>query len=223
MACYRPRMPPGRKPSHSPAEFVSAAIELADDVGIAGVTVRSLGARMSVSSTAVYRYFAEKESLLAAMRDELLGQVLSQVSFVGDPKDQILSLAHAYRQTARTHPCLSHLMLLTALTGEAANRVPQLVEGLLNQMGIHGALAARGYRQFESLVVGTTLFDYSGAPVHLSDRLNRMQAAAPIGMLSQLANETDVEVVNEAAFNANLLAVMESLITESLQGKAKNS
>ena len=215
-------MPPGRKPSHSPADFVRAAIDLADAEGIEAVTVRSLGARMNVSATAVYRYFAEKESLLAAMRDELLGQVMSQVSFTGDPKNQILSLAHAYRQIARSHPCLSQLMLLTALTGTEANRVPQLVEGLLNQMGIHGALATRGYRQFESLVVGTTLFDYSGAPMHLSDRLNRMNAAAPIGMLSHLKTEADIEAVNEAAFNASFLVVMESLIAESREGETKN-
>jgi AcrR family transcriptional regulator len=215
-------MPPGRKPSHSPADFVKEAIELADIEGISGVTVRSLGTRMNVSATAVYRYFAEKESLLAAMRDELLGQVLSQVSFVGDPKDQILSLAHAYRQTARSHPCLSHLMLLTALTGAQTNRIPQLVEGLLSQMGVHGELATRGYRQFESLVVGTTLFDYSGAPLHLSDRLDRMKSAAPIEMLSQLKTESDIEAVNEAAFNASFFAVLESLIAESRKDKKKN-
>lgn len=212
-------MPPGRKPSHSPADFVKVAIELADAEGISGVTVRSLGARMNVSATAVYRYFAEKESLLASMREELLGQVFSEVSLTGDPKNQILSLAHAYRKTARSHPCLSHLMLLTALSGTEANRVPQFIEGLISQMGIHGELATRGYRQLESLVVGTTLFDFAGAPLHLSDRLNRMKAAAPIDMLNHLNSESDIESFNEAAFNANLLAVMESLIAESRQGE----
>ena len=210
-------MPPGRKPSHSPAEFVQAAIDLADAQGIDAVTVRSLGARMNVSSTAIYRYFAEKESLLAAMRDELLGQALSKIDLSGDPKDQVLALAHSYRRTAMAHPCLSQLMVLTELSGSEADRVPQLIEGLMNQMGIQGELATRGYRQFESLVVGTTLFDYAGAPLHLTDRLNRMNAAGSTIMLSRLQNESDVEAINEAAFNANVLAVVESLITQSQQ------
>lgn len=210
-------MPPGRKPSHTPADFVHAAIDLADSEGIAAVKVRSLGTKMNVSSTAIYRYFAEKDKLLAAMRDDLLHQALTDIPFTPDPRLQILAMARAYRRTAQAHPCMSELMILTQLSGPEANKVPQLVAQLLEQIGIRGELLVRGYRQLESLIVGTTLFDYAGAPLHLSDRLNRLKTAGHTEMINRLTSDADIEAVNEAAFDANIQAVVDSLIAQSQQ------
>ena len=53
-------MPAGRPPSRTHAEFVEAAIALADEFGLPALTLKSLGAAVGVSTPAVYRYCAER-------------------------------------------------------------------------------------------------------------------------------------------------------------------
>lgn len=211
-------MQPGRKPAYSQAEFVRVAVELADTDGISAVTVRSLGTRMNASSTAIYRYFADKDLLLAAMRDELLRQVMDSADITGGPREQIIAITKAYRKVANAHPCLSQLMVLTQLSGPEADRVPVMICNLLEELGITESLLVRGYRQLESLVVGTTLFDFSGAPLHLSDRRLRLTNIGSVSMTKHLQSDIDVESVNESAFDSSLHAIMDSLIAESRLG-----
>ena len=79
-------VPPGRKPSKSREEFVQSAIDFADEHGIDALTVRALGSAMGLSATAVYRYFPTKETLLSAMREELLSEVVVAADDVPDPR-----------------------------------------------------------------------------------------------------------------------------------------
>ena len=47
----------GTRTSHSRADYVAAALAIIDEHGLAGLTTRSLGDRLGVHGTAVYRHF----------------------------------------------------------------------------------------------------------------------------------------------------------------------
>ena len=204
-------MPPGRRPSRTHDEFVAAGIEYADWHGLDSLTLRELGRVMGTSATAVYRYFPDKESLYSAMRDTLLAAAVTGVDLEDEPRAVLVSLARGFRDQARAHPCLGPLMILAQLQGPAADAVPILVGNALLRFGIPEARLPLVYRQLESFVVGTTVFDFSGAPSHLSDRARRLAALSVLGFDRAFDNEAAVDAINEEAFKATLEILLDAL------------
>ena len=212
-------MPPGRKPTRSQEEFVAAAIDFADSNGISGLTLRELGRFMGASATAVYRYFPDKEALYSAMRDTLLALAVAQIDPDDPPQELVTNLALAFRDQARRHPCLSQLMILSRLTGPTADVIPNAVGGALARLGLRGAALVLAYRQLETLVVGSSVFDFAGAPQHLTERRERMHVATDLGFDAVLVDEAAVDAVNEAAFRANLEVILAALIAQGAESE----
>lgn len=211
-------MPPGRKPSRSQGEFVQAAIQFADENGLDALTVRALGSAMGASATAIYRYFPTKETLLSAMREELLQPVIAETQNEPDPRARLRLVAMAYRRQALLHPCLSQLMVVGDLDGSVANAVPDFLGTALAELGLSGVNLVRAYRQLESFVVGSTLFDFAGAPEHLRTRLARMRLATRPEFHEYLPDAQAVESVNETAFEKTLVALLDTLGAEGSTG-----
>lgn len=208
-------MPPGRKPSHTREEFVAAAIAYADEQGIWTLTLRALGQSVGVSTTAVYRYFRDKDALIVTLRETLLSQVAASLEADShDPVATLMGSALAYRSVVREHPCLSQIMGLPALEGDVSGAVQKLVVGQLEELGLTGPLLVRGYQQIESFVVGTASFDFSDAPRHLDDRQQRLTQLGHPDFIATLPDEAGVERNNETAFEASLRAIIESLLVE---------
>lgn len=204
-------MPPGRRPSLTHDEFVTTGIEYADEHGLDALTLRELGRVMDISATAVYRYFPNKEALYSAMRDTLLGRVVMRVDLEGDPRSVLGELSRAFRAQSRAHPCLGQLMVLSRLDGPTADAVPLLVGGALRRLGVPDEHLAVAYRQLESFVVGTTLFDFAGAPGHLTERRRRLASATELGFESALIDEIAVDALNERAFAATLEVLLDAI------------
>lgn len=198
---------------------MAAGIEYADEHGIEALTVRELGKAMGASATAIYRYFPNKEDLLSAMRDELLSEVVRLVDLEGEPRALITDLACSFRAECRTHPCLSQLMVLSRLEGPRAEALPVLVSGAVQRLGFAGADVARVYRQLESFVIGSTVFDFSGAPEHLSERRRRLGGLTRLNFDQVLTDDDAVEALNEVAFQANLEILLDALVAEAGQSE----
>lgn len=207
-------MTPGRKPTRSREEFVGAAITFADEHGISDLTLRSLGRSMGAATTAVYRYFESKDDLIIAMREALLVQAMPK-SDSGDPRARLMAIALAFRATVKAHPCLSQIMGLPAVDGEVTNSVIVTTTAALEELGLEGALLVRGYRQLETFIVGACAFDFSDAPRHLDERLQRVHRAGHPAFLSALTDSAAVEADNELAFVTSLGWLIDGLITEA--------
>lgn len=205
-------MPPGRKPTRSQVEFVEAGIAFADEFGLNALTLRALGTAMGASTTAVYRYFRDKDNLIKGMREHLLGLTAdSLVVAADDPVERLIAAALAYRSTVRAHPCLSQIMALPANEGDQGETVQHLVLGQLAEIGLQGPLLARGYQQVESFVVGSSMFDFADAPAHLSDRRERFTRLGHAEFEPVTKDDAAISANNEAAFEASLRAILESL------------
>lgn len=203
-------MPPGRKPSHSPEEFVEAAITFADEHGMAALTLRDLGQAMGMSATAVYRYFSDKDALVVAMREALLNRALADET-AGSPAEVLIQTGLAYRRVAREHPCLSQIMSVRVVTGGTSLAVPAIIGEQLEALGLRGSQVALAYRQLESFVVGVTAFDFTNAPSHLDERLDRLTLSRSHDVATGLDTAEDVDRLNEEAFEASLRTLVVSL------------
>ena len=53
-------------------DVVARALQVLDDYGLADLTMRRLGTELGVRPSALYHHFANKQSLLAAVADEIL-------------------------------------------------------------------------------------------------------------------------------------------------------
>lgn len=209
-----PRMPAGRPPRHSHRDFVDVGISFADRHGIPALTLRHIGMQLGVSTTAVYRYFPDKGALLGAMRDALLADVANRLTPVDDPAANLIGMATAMRHVARKHPCFGQVLLESPMTGPAIDTIPRLAFGYLEALGLPSRVVGRAYRQLESTALGVTIFDLSGAPAHLEQRLDRMQR---LGHRAYPRNSTDIttiEAENEAAFRATIETLVAALSAE---------
>jgi AcrR family transcriptional regulator len=207
-------MNPGRKPTRSREEFVQAAINLADEAGISNLSLRALGAELGAATTAVYRYFANKDDLIVAMRESLLAEAIPTTTG-GEARARLMAAALAFRDTARRHPCLSQIMGLAALEGVNSSGAMRLIAQGLEELGLSGPLLVRGYRQLETFVVGASAYDFSDAPRHLEDRLARMRLLDHQDFDDVLVDVAAVEADNERAFITTFTWILDGLVAEA--------
>jgi AcrR family transcriptional regulator len=65
-----------RRPALTPEAILAAAIRFADDDGLEAVSIRRIAAEIDARPMSLYDHFANKEALLGAMSDEVVGEVL---------------------------------------------------------------------------------------------------------------------------------------------------
>lgn len=95
-----------REEALSRERIVDAAIALLDDEGEAALTFRALAARLSTGPGAIYWHITNKDELLVAATDVVIGRVLSAVNAHGSPKQAVHSLALAVFEAIDAHPWL---------------------------------------------------------------------------------------------------------------------
>lgn len=102
--------------------ILDAAETLIDREGDSALTFRRLGAELGVDPTAAYRHFRNKDDLLLALGDRLLGEAIA--SGVRDLapdagwRHAFRSAAHALRDTLVRHPKLATLISIRVTQGE---------------------------------------------------------------------------------------------------------
>ncbi len=93
--------------------LVDAALELVQELGPSGITLREAARRAGVTHAAPYRHFADKEALLAAVAEEgfhrLRSEIQEGMASVA-PSEQIEALGVAYVRFARRHPSQFRVM-----------------------------------------------------------------------------------------------------------------
>ncbi len=67
---------PTARGSLSVQRIVDEAMQLADDAGLAGLSMRTLGRRLGVEGMALYHHFVNKEALLDALVDQVFREII---------------------------------------------------------------------------------------------------------------------------------------------------
>lgn len=132
---------------------LTASLELADEQGLAALSMRSVASRLRVSPMALYRYVGDKQGLLDGIVEQLLVELpLPEPS---RPWRQRLDmLGESLRQTARRHPDVFPLLLQRPTVTPGAVRVRDLVYDALREAGLAEAAIPRLERILSTVVLG---------------------------------------------------------------------
>ncbi|MEC3917447.1 TetR/AcrR family transcriptional regulator [Nocardia sp. CDC160] len=84
--------------------IVEAAIDILDTGGENALTFRSLAARLTTGSGAIYHHVANKDELLAAATDAIIARVVTEMAEADTPRQTIRTLALGVFDAIDAHP-----------------------------------------------------------------------------------------------------------------------
>lgn len=113
----RSRPTRGPKPSLTPDDVIAAAIQIADEDGLAALTMQAVAARLGFTTMAIYRYFPNKEALYDAIVDAGMGLPPEPGKRRGTWRAEVTRWAHAKRAMLCARPWLAELPFVAAPHG----------------------------------------------------------------------------------------------------------
>jgi AcrR family transcriptional regulator len=143
--------------SLSRERIVDAAAAVADRTGVAGVSMRSVGAELRV-----YHHVSNKEALLDALAEWVFAKI--ELPEIGDPwREAMLARAESARSVVRAHPWALGMLESRPAPGPALLRHHDRIIGCLMTAGFSAALATHAFSTIDAYVYGFALTE-TGLP-----------------------------------------------------------
>lgn len=187
-------------------EILDAALAIADEHGLAAVTMRAVAARVGVTPMALYPHVGTKQSLIDGIVARLLAE-LPRPDPDADWRVRLRTLARSVRAAAKRHPHCFGLLL----TGPAENpdeiAVVEVVLRLLLDAGVPPAQVPRVERMVSTMLLGYGLSEISGRfdPGKTTPRQRRAQLPAEdLPAHHALAEHLDAKVDWDAEYDADV-------------------
>jgi AcrR family transcriptional regulator len=108
------------RPTNTATSIRIAARQLLDEGGPAAVAMRPVADRVGITPMAIYRHYADRASLLAAVADDGFEQLATQVRQLplrGGVERRLMQVADVFLETALEFPNLYGLMFLVPREG----------------------------------------------------------------------------------------------------------
>jgi AcrR family transcriptional regulator len=115
-----------RRPRLTREAIVTAAIELADEEGLAAVSIRRVAAKLDTRPMGLYSHFERKDDLLDLMLDAIIGDALAGDELPADWRGALRTIARRTRATLLRHPWILGAIALRPQVGP--NRVRHVEE-----------------------------------------------------------------------------------------------
>lgn len=158
-------MPPNRRRTLDRATVIEAALALADEAGLEGLSMRRLGQRLGVEAMSLYNHVDGKDDVVGAIIELVWAQVPPPVP--GEP----------WRESIRTHAVGLHLAFLRhpwacqffpASIGPARLAAMDGVLGALRADGFSAGAAYHAHHVLDAHVIGYTQQMIGFAPPDLT-------------------------------------------------------
>jgi TetR/AcrR family transcriptional regulator, tetracycline repressor protein len=172
-----PHRTAGQRAGLSREAVLASARRVADDEGVDRLTMRRLAAELGVAPNALYTYYPDKEALLDALVDDLLGGVEAGDPDQGDWRDGLVRVMDASRRLLLAHPRLVPLFLARPGLGPNATRLGEISFRLLRRGGLEGDRAVEAFRVLLTYSLGFAAFQ---APRLQADTAARAEAAEAV-------------------------------------------
>jgi AcrR family transcriptional regulator len=124
----------GPAPEHSRDRIATAAIALADQGGLASVSMRKVAAVLDAGAASLYRYVATRDELLALMSDAVVGELGYPRPTTGDWRADLLAVGRDLLALYARHPWM--LEVSPGSTAMGPNGVAYLEQGLAALSGL---------------------------------------------------------------------------------------
>ncbi|MCO6008926.1 TetR/AcrR family transcriptional regulator [Actinoallomurus purpureus] len=146
----------GRDRSLTRDRIIDVALRIADnEADLDRLTVRRLAGELNVGTMTLYGYFHNKDEILDAMGDRVLGGMHLPDEPDAGPAEALHTVAHAFSRMMREHP--SVVRLLTTRITDSRRAVGGAMEAVLQRLvdaGIPGPLAVRCYGFLITYTIG---------------------------------------------------------------------
>jgi TetR/AcrR family transcriptional regulator, tetracycline repressor protein len=166
----------------SKTAVVRAALDVLDDAGIDGVTVRAVAARLGVQAPALYWHVRDKRALLDEMATEIWRQVSAEVAALPAdlPWDQVMAaFAAVTRRALLAHRDGAKVFSGTYLTDASALEAQEDRFARMVADGFSVADATRAYSLLYSFTIGFCIEEQAAAQAG-DDRFSEASRAARI-------------------------------------------
>lgn len=206
-----------RRPPLDAHRVIEAAIEVADDAGVAAVSMRRIAERLGVEAMSLYHHVAGKEAVLDAMVDAVVGAISPPAP--GLPwRAALHHAATAAREVLARHTWALALLEARA-AGPAGLRRRDVMLGALLDGGFEAVDAVHAVSVVDSYVYGFVLqeqqLDYrtAGDVAHAADRLLALPDAASYPHLRTVAeaHAAGAGTGPDEAFDVGLTLVLDGI------------
>lgn len=139
-----------------------AAMALADERGLEGVTIRSVAKRLNVTPMALYRHVEHKDALL----DELTERLYAMLALPRPDEDwweALAGLARSARAVLLAHPWAQPLFA-RPLNGPSSHSLDDAMRAALRRAGFSAAEARELHDQLANLVFALVAPELHGKP-----------------------------------------------------------
>jgi AcrR family transcriptional regulator len=135
---------------------LQAALQRADQGGLAALSMRKLGQELGVEAMALYHHFANKDDLVDGMVDVVFGEIDLPIRGA-DWKAAMRQRALSVREVLSRHRWAIGLMEARTHPGPANLRHHDAVIGCLRAAGFSISMAAHAYSLLDSYIYGFAL------------------------------------------------------------------
>jgi AcrR family transcriptional regulator len=136
-------------------------LALADEQGLAAVSMRAVAARVGVTPMALYRHVGDKSQLL----DGVVEQLLTELPLPDESlpwRERLGALSSAVRTTARRHPDVFPLLLQRPAATPGALRMRESLYEALRAAGVPDPEVAQVERLVSTMVLGFATSEAAG-------------------------------------------------------------
>ncbi|UOQ88498.1 TetR/AcrR family transcriptional regulator [Agromyces endophyticus] len=149
-----------RRPPLTRERIIEAAMSVADDGGLAAVSMRNVGRALGAEAMSLYHHVSGKEELLDLLADAAFEQI--PLLDIGTPwRRAMTERAHAMRAVLGAHPWALGLLESRSNPGRAVMRHHDRVLGVLRTDGFPLSLAAHAYSVLDAYIYGFVLTEIS--------------------------------------------------------------
>ncbi|MFM7535738.1 MAG: TetR/AcrR family transcriptional regulator [Acidimicrobiales bacterium] len=120
------------------------ATRITADLGLAGLTVRTLASELGVTPMALYRHVADRDGLVRLVTDRIGAAVRPVFPADASWEDQARAWAQAQRWVLRQHRGIAAWLMDNGPAGESAYRLFDVLASTLCEAGFDDATASRG-------------------------------------------------------------------------------
>ncbi len=149
------------EPALTLPRIVSAAVELLDGAGIAGLTMRRLAETLDVHATSLYWHVANRDDLLDLALDAVLGEVGLPAEHDPDWSVDVASYLREMRGVLLRHPWSAALAGSRPLIGPNALARSEFVYTALVSAGLTGTDLSAAASAISNFVIGSASTEIS--------------------------------------------------------------
>jgi TetR/AcrR family transcriptional regulator, tetracycline repressor protein len=148
---------------------VAAGLELLDESGPPGLSMRVLADRLGTYPSTIYWHVGDKNRLLTAIVSVVLREVAAPDPEATPWDDWLREVAHSYRRALHRHPHVGSLVASQLTADVLALDLPEAILAVLAHAGFAGSALADAYNAYVGSVVGWVSVELSGNPAATDD------------------------------------------------------